>query len=143
MLSIRKIFLKPLILFFTFLIVGCGKDIEHPVPDVHVYFELNLTMPSNASLNAIGGWEYYTGGYQGIIIYRLSEDEFKAFDRACTHNISNKIFVEDPPMAKCKECGSMYLLLDGSVAEGPAKHRLKEYRTRWNDPILTIGLDYY
>lgn len=120
------------------LMYGCNKDMQHPVPDVHVDFRINLEV--TYKLNTIGGWEYFTGGYNyhGIVVYRESVDEFNAFDRTCTHNISERIEVSDPPTAECTECGSKYLLLDGSVIKGPAKHHLKRYRTRLEYPYLYV-----
>ncbi len=122
------------------LLSECDKDMKHPVPDVHVDFRIDLQI--TYKLNTIGGWEYFTGGYRGIVIYRASEDEFSAFDRACTHNIYNSIVVNDPPIAECEECGSSYLLIDGSVVNGPAKHQLKQYRTILDYPYLYVR-NYY
>ncbi len=126
-------------LFCVFCFTGCDKDSQHPVPEVYVDFKINLELPSNHKLTNVNGREYYTGGYKGIIIYRLSEEEFRAFDRACTYNISERIISEDPPIAECEDCESSYLLLDGSVVEGPAKHHLKEYRVVFEYPFVYVS----
>ena len=119
------------------LLSGCEKDMQHPVPNVHVDFRINLEI--TYELNTIGGWVYFSGGYRGIVIYRLSEDEFRAFDRACTYDVYNRIVVDDPPIARCEECESTYLLIDGSVVEGPARYPLKQYRTTYHPPFVYVS----
>ena len=116
---------------------GCDKDSQHPVPNVFVDFRINLEF--TYELNSIGGWANFTGGYRGIVIYRLSADEFRAFDRACTYNVYDRVVVNDPPIAECTECESTYLLTDGSVVNGPASYPLKQYRTTFNHPYIYIS----
>ena len=123
--------------FSFILFYGCDKDMQHPVPNVYVEFTVNMEMTYN--LNTIGGWEYFTGGYRGIVIYRFSEDDFRVFDRTCTHDIYERIVVKDPPIAECEECESTYLLIDGSVVDGPARYPLKQYRTSFNYPFLHVS----
>ncbi len=120
---------------------SCTKDEQHPVPIVPVEFRINLEF-QNIELNSIGGWAYYTGGFRGIVIYRVSQDEFTAFDRACPYHPyeeCGRITVEEPPLAECKCCESTFLLLDGSPVSGPARHPLRQYRTVFDDPFLYVG----
>ncbi len=124
------------LLSITFL-ESCEKDYHHPVPQVYDQ-DLRINLEMVYKLNTIGGWEYFTGGYNGIVVYRLSEDEFRAFDRACTYDIAERVEVKDPPIAKCEKCESSYLLIDGSVVSGKANHPLKQYQADLNSPYLTI-----
>ncbi len=141
--SLRR-FLMPGFLLVLFLLfpVSCGKDSWHPVPSVPVSFTINIESTINIELNNIGGWAYYSGGHRGIIIYRWSVDEFRAFDRACPHHPFEAcalIRVEDPPVAKCSCCESLFLLLDGSVVRGPSRFPLKQYRTYLQFPFLSVS----
>lgn len=121
--------------------LSCGKENQHPVPVVPVEFTINIESTQFIELNSIGGWAYFSGGYRGIIIYRWSYDEFRAFDRACPHHPYEqcaRITVEDPPIAICNCCESMYLLIDGSVVDGPSRYPLKQYRTYFQYPHLQV-----
>ena len=119
-----------------FLFTDCGKDSDNPVPSVYVDFTLYLSQPSNSNLNAVGGWIYTTGGARGIIVYRLSIDTFMAFDRNCTYNSdaasavvaveSNGLFAAD------SSCGSKFVLIDGSVNQGPATVGLRHYHADYD-----------
>ncbi len=131
-------YLKVAMLFCTFLFYSCDKDKQHPVPYVRVDYRINLE--TTYALNSIGGWVFLSGGYDynGIVVYRLSEDEFRAFDRTCTYNISERIVVEEPPIAECKDCESSYLLIDGSVVDGPAIYPLRQYQARLDYPYVYI-----
>ncbi len=138
---LKKISWPLLWLFIIALPFACDKDSRHPVPIVPVDFTINVESTQHIELNNIGGWAYYTGGYRGIIIYRQSVDEFRAFDRACPyhpHDDCAIVRVYDPPVAKDTCCGSRFLLIDGSVVTGPAQHPLREYRTYYNHPYLQV-----
>lgn len=138
---IRNITYILLFIVLVTLPLSCGKE-DHPVPDYWVNFTINLESTQYIELNGIGGWAYFSGGYKGVIIYRWSFDEFKAFDRACPHHpyeACGVVDVTDPPIATCECCGSQYLLIDGSVVEGPSKYPLKQYRTFFQDPYLQVS----
>ncbi len=135
--SKRLFFLVIMLLLFS----TCTKEDQHPVPIVPVDFRINLEFQF-IELNSIGGWIYVTGGFGGIVIYRMSVDEFTAFDRACPvhpYDQDARVVVEDPPMAICNVCESTYLLLDGSPVSGPARHPLKAYRAVFDDPYLYVS----
>lgn len=124
----RAYFVFIVILFL--IMVSCSKEDEHPVPYVRVEFSL---LVHNHNLSNPGMSAQFLGhGYRGIFIYRVSMDEFRAYDRACTYsphtctlNISedNAVLVG----AECSE--SVYSLLDGYPIEGPAAYPLREYQT--------------
>lgn len=125
------------IILFTY---GCTKEDKHPVPVVPVEFNINLEYQF-IELNSVGGWVNVTGGFGGVIIYRMSIDQFTAFDRACPvhpYDSEARLIVEDPPLAKCRVCESTFLLLDGSPVSGPAKYPLRHYRTIFSDPFLRV-----
>ena len=98
-----------------------------------VNFSIDINNPQYVSLTAVGGWLYVSGGYDGIIVYRLTSGTFLAFDRGCPYDCetnskaivtvqSNNIF------AVCPVCGTQYSLNSGTVSnKGPGTIALKQY----------------
>ncbi|HDQ16455.1 MAG TPA: hypothetical protein ENN45_05295 [Bacteroidetes bacterium] len=129
-----------ILLVFTSAFFSCQKD-THPVPNVYVNIYINVTSTQYIELNNIGGWLYLTGGYNGIIVYRRSLNEFMAFDRACPHHPYNSPALDvdaSGMLAECSDCGSSFLLYDGTVVQGPANLPLKAYRTIFDGIHLRI-----
>ena len=124
------------------LSVGCKKDRDVAVPIVPVQIEINLNLPEYNALQVVGGWAYITGGSEGLIVYRRGQNEFTALDRHCTYQPQNlcRVTVDDSQvMARdtiC--CQSAFLIMDGSVVQGPAALGLKRYNTTFNGTILRI-----
>ncbi len=113
------------------LINGCDKEREHPVPYVRVMFDFNIIHHNLGSPGLSAQFSRELAGYQGIIAYRLSMDAFRAYDRACPVNPHQHIVSIDPDnsvLASCPDCGSVFILTDGSVVEGPSQYPLREYR---------------
>jgi hypothetical protein len=118
------------------LLISCKKTSNHPVPSVPFDLSINTSLPSYNSLQGVGGWSYVSGGIQGIIVYRKSNDEFVAFDRqspaqetACkkplTTNQDNFLQLDDScTLAK-------FSLFDGSPISG-SNFGLRQYQTYWN-----------
>ena len=117
----------------------CERD--NFIPYVPVNFEINLNLPAYQALNAPTGWITVSGGSRGIVIYRVNQDEFKAYDRHSTYDIEAacQIAVNEDNILVTDPCsGSQWLLLDGSVAEGPADLPLHQYNVIWNEPVLRV-----
>ncbi|MCX6257666.1 MAG: hypothetical protein NTW49_07215 [Bacteroidia bacterium] len=125
-------------LFLSFF--SCNKKDE--VPYVPVNFSIQLNDPDFSILNSVGNFVYVTGGVNGIIIYRVSGDQFMAYDRTCTFRPMDncRVTVEQThTFAVCKDCcSSKFLLLDGSVTQGPASVPLKQYQTSFNGVTVSI-----
>ena len=121
---------------------GCRKDrnVEVPVVPLDIYIDVNL--PAYNALAVTGGWPYITGGSEGLIVYRKSPDEFTAMDRHCTYQPEElcRVTVDDSGIiardTTC--CQSAFLMLDGSVTDGPAPLGLKLYHTTFNGSVLHI-----
>jgi nitrite reductase/ring-hydroxylating ferredoxin subunit len=132
-------FLSSLFLFFT----SCEKESQHPVPNVMVDIRINIENASYAGLNTIGNSIHVTGGYRGIIIFRVGLTEFTAFDRSCPHHPYEQCAVVNglpgQPFGKCDCCETTYQLLDGSKFEGPSLYPLRAYRVTFNHPFLSIS----
>jgi len=129
-----------LILFF-FLTFGCVKD-KNPIPNVYVNFYVYPNDIFYLDLNYYGGSMYFTGGVNGVVVYRLGEMEFTAFDRACPHDWEDSeayIVVEsDGITLSCRKCGTLYNILDGGIILGPSKYPLKPYFTKFDGMRLRV-----
>ena len=121
---------------------ACKKDEQSGVPPTAVDISININLPAYADLAVAGGWLYITGGSQGIIVYRASNDQFVALDRHCPYQPQNacKVVVDDTQViardTAC--CHSAYLIIDGSVSQGPSATALKRYNTLFNGTTLRI-----
>ncbi len=121
---------------------GCTRDRETAVPLVPLDIEINLNLPAYNALAVVGGWAYITGGSEGLIVYRKSQDEFTALERHCTYQAADQCRVTvDASQVIARDttcCHSAFLLLDGSVTQGPAVLPLKQYHTTFNGTTLHI-----
>ena len=137
------------ILLFSFVLVvllsGCKKDKDNQVPLTTVDINVNVNLPEYNALAVTGGWVYLTGGVEGLIVYRNSPDEFTAMDRLCTYHTEDlcRVYVDDSQVIARDTlssgfCGSAFLILDGSVTQGPASLGLKVYHTTFNGTTLHI-----
>ena len=137
-LKLKSLFLLGI---FCCLAANCGKY-EHPIPKVRVDFYIYPDEVTYLNLNYIGGHEYLTGGVSGVVVYRLGNWEFTAFDRACPHDWDEDdswIWVEpDGITLKCQKCNSLFKILDGAVISGPSKYPLKQYYTRYDGIRLRV-----
>lgn len=132
-------------LFTTLLAPGCKKEQNVGVPLVSVDININVNLPAYNALAVTGGWLYINGGSEGLIVYRKSPDEFTALDRHCTYQSENlcRVYVDDSQViardtVSTDHCGSAFLLMDGSVVQGPASLGLKQYHTTFNGTTLRI-----
>jgi len=144
--SFLRIQFVRLILIFgisILLINGCKKE-EQPteIPFVYVNFSLNPNSTEYINLNVVNGWETVTGGYQGILIFRNSVNEFVAFERACPYDpltTGAQVRVEDSGITcYCPVCKSRYIMTDGTPFEGPSHFPLKQYTTTYDGYLLYV-----
>lgn len=121
---------------------ACKKEERGGVPYTLVDIQFNVNNPAYVDIQVPGGWVYISGGSRGIIVYRKTMDEFVALDRHCTYQPENvcQVHVDDTQvMARDTVCcGSGFLIMDGSVTQGPAAIALKSYNTTFNGSILRI-----
>jgi hypothetical protein len=121
---------------------ACKKDNSPQIPNVYVNLSLDISSTFYIELNSVGGWVNITGGYKGITIYRVSTDEFVAFERCCPYDPdvdAARVAVDTSGLTLSDAvCGSRFLILDGSVVNGPATAPLKQFRTVFDGDILKI-----
>ena len=133
---------KKITLIIFLYIIGCGSDYNFPETNVNII--LPITMPEyNNVYNNLWGYEYLNGGLGGIIIVKGMDDDFIAYDRACTFEINSKCIVSgessNDPILTCNSCcESQFIIIDGSVTNGPANQALKKYHTYFDGEMLYI-----
>ncbi len=123
---------------------GCNDKVQHEtIPDVPVNLNIDIGSTMYIELNTIGGWVYLTGGYRGLLVYRVSVDEFVAYDRGCPYDPLEEYsrITMDPSGITCSDtlCGSQFSILDGGPIKGPATLPLKRYFTYFDGNILTVN----
>jgi nitrite reductase/ring-hydroxylating ferredoxin subunit len=115
-----------LVSFFFLCHVNIQKSIDDP--------ELNdLLIPGN-SVNL-------TGGINGIILYRLNNDEFLAWERTCPYVPTDncKISIDESNVfCECPCCESKYNIMDGMAYDGPSRYSLKSYQTYFDGLNIRI-----
>jgi cytochrome b6-f complex iron-sulfur subunit len=110
---------------------SCSSEAD-PAP-ANADFTLDLTSSQYAALNTVGG----SVTSNGIIIVRLSSNEFTALSRACTHQGTAVNYRSNQNDFLCPNHGARFSTT-GSVLEGPAKTALRKYNTELTGTSLRI-----
>jgi len=131
-----------LFLFAVAIILSCKKNTSSSnIPNIAVNITVTPNDPAYNRLQVPGGWLYITGGSQGIVIYRVSDSEFNAFDRHSTYKPENncRVQIDNTQVTAVDSCsGSKWVITDGSNLNGPATTPLKKYTTTWDGYSLRI-----
>ena len=128
---------------FLLLFIRCEDErFQFPYVNFDVTFNIstqlsNITMGQSVIKNEKNNY-----GYAGLIIYRLDEGTFRAFDLACTYKPEDRCALERDQdfdnLFHCPCCNSEFMIndIDGNatVFNGPAKWPLREYRTQYMPP---------
>lgn len=121
---------------------SCKKDEKEYIPNVYVNFQIDPNSTMYLGLNQVGGWSYLTGGVAGIVVYRETQEVFKAYDRACPYDydVEGSLVEMEPSGLTLIDslCGSRYIITDGSVLAGPTSRGLKSYRTSYDGRLLFV-----
>ena len=142
----KRVFLVSL--FLLGIIVGCKKNSPAAttgVPNVAVSASIDVDNALYTALLNTGGWEYVTGGYDGLLVFCNSPTPtYLAFDRACPYDCetNSKAIIQVQAgniTAKCPVCGTTYSLYSGTVTKGPGSIALKQYSATYNDPYINIS----
>ena len=142
---------------------GCQKYPENPNrPSMPFSFSIYPNTLQYQEINCISGWIYVTSEVEstsrGIIVYRLSQNEFLAYDRlppnepnACTDDQGNTTrLVVDFPFVVDRCNNAYYNILNGQIivaepdmipnfpTEGVPVYPLIQYHTQYDGNKLTI-----
>jgi len=132
----------------SLICAGCKKEERHPVPDVQVYFHINLQsdpeffqlLTSGSSMvitSTMLGVSYIGYNNNGVIVYCGGDGEYLAYDRTCPYDMPKSIQVTtdgSSGVAVCPSCNSTYVFASrGAPTTNSSAHwPLKEYRTSFN-----------
>ena len=125
------------------LVTACTEP--NPIDNYPVALRLDLTFNDKA-LRTVPSAAIYTRyshpissayqafGFGGVLVVHGVDAEFYAFDLSCPYENRSSVRVEpdsDIIYAVCPQCGTKYLINDGSgvPVEGVGRHGLKPYRT--------------
>jgi nitrite reductase/ring-hydroxylating ferredoxin subunit len=138
----QTVFILSLIVF-VFLLPQCKKENQqNEIPVVAVNIAIDPNSTEFIRLNAVNGWEYITGGYRGIIVFRASSNGFLAYERSCPYDwdkTTTRLIVDSSGITTiCPSCKSKFILLDGTPYGGPSPYPMKQYQTTYNGSILYI-----
>jgi hypothetical protein len=146
---------KLLILYAVFLVLltsSCTKNQVNPDPiiEVPVNITINMALPQYEHLLYQGGFVYEEGGVKGVVIVHHSDDQYYAFDRACSYqpnNACSRIEVDSSILLfRCGQtnnnnfvkCCESRFSFDGSVFNGPSVFGLKHYFVSKSGNLLNI-----
>jgi len=143
------------IIFLLLLSTACEKENggRLPLPPMNLTIDPNSTIYQE--INVVGGWVYlgYEDGVdppsRGVIVYRLSTDQFMAYERTppfkpdscCNENktVCTSLLVGNYfPFVMDTCTGSKYLILDGSVVSGLSNMSLSMFVTEYYGDLLYI-----
>lgn len=128
-LNYSKIAIILILTSFFSTIPACKRETR--IPYAYVDFVLYLDLPEFTELKTPGNYLYLTGGVRGIIIYCEFTDSYKAYERNCPFEPANAQAILDVDSTglflECRHCDSKFMILDGSVINGPTKYPLMQY----------------
>jgi hypothetical protein len=124
------------------LIVSCeSSQPEDQIPVAIVNETINLTNQQYLNLQFNGGHVNIDGGVRGILIYRASENEYRAFERNCSFeplNTCARVEVDGSNLFMIDPCCNSTFDFYGFPTGGPASLPLREYLTLLQGNMLTI-----
>jgi hypothetical protein len=130
-------------------LVACGLQLVafitlislHPTATAQTSFPpvtINLSYPQNQSLKLDGGFMYINdAGIQGVILYRVNETTYVAFERKCSINDDAPVIVDGSSLFM-KGCNATYSFSDGYPTSGQTTQPLLKYRTSLTGQTLVI-----
>jgi hypothetical protein len=145
MLFTKKIKIVSLALI-CLLAVACKKKAQkvqdNGVPYVSFSMVIYPNDPLNFKIQTPGGWMYFSGGNDGLIVYRKTVTEFVVLDRTSTYapdDYNSRVKVQSDAFT-CKDTvsGSKWQIVDGAVMAGPATAALRIYPNSYDGNALRI-----
>ena len=127
------------IILLLLVFAGCGKDKQPQIPYVYVN---KILYPNTMDYIPISGYLYVNEGYRGIIVYRVSQDEFMVYERCCPYDPEKtgaRVSVDASGfMCVDSVCMSKFNLPYGIVESGPSPYSLMQYRWNYDSEVLYI-----
>ena len=122
---------------------SCSKDKNNnyvDIPDVYVNFYLQ---PDGIDFLPSNSWKIYEyEGYRGVLIYRIDQFTFNAYEMTCPYDAAQecaRVQVDASGILLIDSCCmSTYNILDGMPVGGPSTLPLKQYFTEYNGIQLHV-----
>lgn len=133
-----------------FICLSCKKkkkddqqNTNYPIPYAPVNVTIYPNDATNFSIQAIGGWKYISGaGVQGLIVYRKTQTDFLAIERASPENPSvaaSALKVQsDNFTLKDTVKNAKWQIVDGAPMNGSSQWQLRLYGTVYDGNVLKI-----
>lgn len=140
-----KIVNSAVIIFTMSLLAGCKYQNPANIPHVDVDITINIFEQQYIDLQGVGGIAYVSGGSKGIVVYRVSIDQFNAYERHCPYDTENpcgKVSLDNNELYLVDNdcsgggCGSRFNPINGSNVDGPAIYPLLQYNTAFDGGAL-------
>lgn len=139
-----KIFFAISIILLSML--SCNDTPHNPnVPNVYINFSIEPNSTFYSELNTVTGYMEVSAPRpsRGIIIYRYSQTEFKAYERQSpnepNHCGENSRLIVEFPFVVDTCFDVKYSILDGSIfTQGYQGYPLIEYRTQYDGHTLRV-----
>jgi len=99
---------------------------------------INLNLPQYQRLKLDGGYQYVDdAGMKGVILYRVDENNYIAYERLCSVEDQPPVVVDGSSLFM-NGCGSTYSFSDGYPTGGTSFRPLLKYRTSLTRQTLVI-----
>lgn len=144
--KIIRILLSILLIISVLKIINsCGnrEETSNCFPNQNISVQINISLPAYYQLQNVGGWVYISeqqSGTRGIIVTRVSPNEFKIYDRNAPHicpDNNTTLEVEGGTLVICRKDNAKWFLNNGAPAE-VSTYPLKQYFYSFNSNILNI-----
>lgn len=129
----------------VFLVLQSGCQTQYPVNIPVVDVDITINIFDYPDLQGVGGSAYIDGGSRGIIVYRVSIEQFNAYERHCTYDSENPcgkvskdvdgLFLVDDDCFGTG-CGSRFNIINGSNVDGPSQYPLIQYNASYDGGAL-------
>ncbi|GIV36511.1 MAG: hypothetical protein KatS3mg032_0890 [Cyclobacteriaceae bacterium] len=133
----------PLLICIFALLPACSTGpADDPIPPASfpdIY--LNLLLPENLVLQQTGNYRYLNGGVRGLIVYRASATQMRAFERNCSYQPNSAcatVEVHNSGLYMHDVCCGSHFNFDGQPSGGPAWRPLRQYNAILNGNELVI-----
>ena len=145
MKTILKISNAIFAILMVIFVTSCNKKLENQIDiNIDIDFIIYPNSLEYQELNVVGGWMYLTAPLPsyGIIVYKYSIDEFRAYDRkplitneSCPEN---RLVVDEYFPYIYDECNDQsFSILDGMNKNGDGSH-IYWYQTEFDGTSLRI-----
>lgn len=132
----------PILFFFTLVQCSDNRVDNQCFPFIAVNETVNLDFPQYINLQVPGGWAYAPGGFQGLVIYNIDGNFFKAYDRLCpgeNPSSCSQMVVSNNLRLLCPCDDSEYNILNGAPLTDGKTCFVKEYLVEnLNGSVLRI-----